>query len=117
MLKKLFVIMCILGMTLHPTIVTYAQEVDVDGTKIEPRIEVIDCPNCTNGVIPKSPVYSSIEAAHKESFPCVHGTHTYDIYEVYEIEKYQQCTSCGYKLVIDHVENHEYLYCSNSYFG
>ena len=38
-------------------------------------------------------------------------------YEVYEIEKYQQCTVCGYKLVIDHIENHEYLECSNTYFG
>ena len=118
MIKKIFTLLLMISLVVAVSpacSIIKAQEVETQPDEYVPvRVEVMICPNCPSGVIPKEPVRTSRTFAHYEAFPCQHGTHTYDIYTVYETKQYARCSVCGYEVVISETTEHIYSYCSDS---
>ena len=116
MIKKTMIALCTMFMiSCFSGANVLAEKNDISCDEYNPRrVQVINCPNCPTGVIPKEVVRTTSTFAHYEAFPCSHGTHTYDIYRVYEVKGYARCTDCGYEMVISQTEDHQYDHCSNS---
>lgn len=75
---------------------------------ITPRYNVYPCPSCEIGdvITSKTRVFE-----HEERFPCVHGTHNWDVYDVYEVTESEQCDTCSYGYSRSY-EEHVYKYCT-----